>query len=57
MKSPEVRILELLTIIQKWHFNFDDHYDLYIWDAVSGRPFEFLSSRLMEVRLLSFYLK
>ncbi|PVH94676.1 hypothetical protein DM02DRAFT_602165 [Periconia macrospinosa] len=42
------KFFEAMDKYRKWHFNFEDHYDLYIWDAISGRTFDSLNTTLTQ---------
>ncbi|KAJ8107718.1 hypothetical protein OPT61_g8673 [Boeremia exigua] len=34
---------------RKWHFGFDEFYDVYIWDSTPGRPFFAMQRKIEEV--------
>ncbi|KAF2180722.1 hypothetical protein K469DRAFT_692577 [Zopfia rhizophila CBS 207.26] len=40
---------EKMDNIRKWHFSFDEYYDVYVWDADPGRPYLLLQRKLEEV--------
>ncbi|KAF2744666.1 hypothetical protein M011DRAFT_470254 [Sporormia fimetaria CBS 119925] len=49
LAKVDAEFFEKMDKQRKWHFSFDDHYDLYIWDATThGRSFDFLYQRLVE---------
>jgi len=40
---------ERMDNLRKWHFGFNEYYDVYIWDPTPGRPYLSLQKRLEEV--------
>ncbi|KAF2197150.1 hypothetical protein GQ43DRAFT_484368 [Delitschia confertaspora ATCC 74209] len=39
---------ERMDAMRKWHFSFVEHYDVYIWDALPGRSYYRLQSKIEE---------
>jgi hypothetical protein len=40
---------EAMDKSRKWHFGFEEFYDVYIWDSSPGRPFLILQRKIEEV--------
>lgn len=38
-----------MDTVRKWHFSFEEYYDVYVWDATPGRPYSMLQRKLEEV--------
>jgi hypothetical protein len=36
--------------VRKFHFSFEEYYDIIIWDASPGRAYSVLQRKLEEVR-------
>ncbi|KAF9737169.1 hypothetical protein PMIN06_012378 [Paraphaeosphaeria minitans] len=34
---------------RKWHFGFDEYYDVYVWDTAPGRPYFVLQRKVEEI--------
>ncbi|KAL5383648.1 hypothetical protein DPSP01_005754 [Paraphaeosphaeria sporulosa] len=45
--GPE--FFETVENSRKWHFGFDEYYDVYIWDTAPGRPYFVLQRRVEEI--------
>ncbi|KAL1606580.1 hypothetical protein SLS60_003985 [Paraconiothyrium brasiliense] len=45
--GPE--FFETVENSRKWHFGFEEYYDVYVWDAEPGKPYFVLQRRLEEL--------
>lgn len=43
---------EKMDALREWHFNFEEYYDVYVWDASPGKPYYPLRRKLAEVNQL-----
>jgi hypothetical protein len=42
IRQVNSQLFEEMEEHRKWHFGFEDYYDLYIWDREAGNPFAYL---------------
>ncbi|OCK76507.1 hypothetical protein K432DRAFT_335574 [Lepidopterella palustris CBS 459.81] len=42
------KFFEEMDKYRKWHFGFDEYYDIYVWDHAPGNPFPYLYNKLQQ---------
>jgi hypothetical protein len=52
IREVNEQVFEEMEQHRKWHFGFDDYYDLYIWDREAGAPFACLYENISRVSLV-----
>jgi len=50
------KFFEQMDKHRRWHFGFDDYYDIYVWDPVPGNPFSYLYNKLQQVSQKTAYI-
>lgn len=49
LESVGTSFFERMDALRKWHFSFDEYYDVYIWDANPGRNYFLLQRNVEDV--------